>query len=192
MTPPDAASIKDTIEKLTNLKEPGMVIGAPVHVVAVTPSHLLLGAGKSIGVSADGQVDLTSMKNIDAKAIERLSLLAHSGDLKMLAAKGDVNLEAHSDQIEMVAKEDLKIVSTDGRVEIVGKNEIKLNCGGGAYIILKDDQIELGGSGEVNLRCSSYRQIGPDGVEANLPGFELCEMMLGEAATNGGALVLIK
>ena len=173
--PPDFEAFKELAEKIDDLKSPALLLDSAADLAMTTPQHILLRANNNIGISADGQIDFMSLKDITLKAIESVSLFAYEEGLKLVAAGGDVELEAHDTDILLASKGDLNIISEGGKVLITAKEELKLNCGGGAYILIKEDgSIEFGGSGPVVFECASYQQMGPDSKPANLPGFNIC------------------
>ncbi|WP_230371470.1 DUF2345 domain-containing protein [Paludibacterium denitrificans] len=56
--------------------------------------------------------------------------------LKLIAAKGKVQVQAQSGEMELTADKDVTVTSCKGKVTIAAKEEILLTSGGG-YIRLK-------------------------------------------------------
>ena len=71
-------------------------------------------------------------------------LFVHKAGMKMVAAAGDIDLQALSDNIKLLAK--LEISHTANRIMISAKEEVVIN-GGGSYAKFAAGSIEMGTSG---------------------------------------------
>ncbi|MFP3560348.1 DUF2345 domain-containing protein, partial [Paraburkholderia sp. SIMBA_049] len=95
-----------------------------------------------------------------ASVAEKLSLFVQNGGMKLFAAKGKVEVQAHSDNIEITAQKTLKILSSTERIEIASATGILLTSGGG-YIRLKDGNIEIHSPGVVDIKGAAHMFAGP-------------------------------
>ncbi|VEB41560.1 Uncharacterized protein conserved in bacteria [Chromobacterium violaceum] len=62
--------------------------------------------------------------------------------LKLIAAKGKVQVQAQSDAMELTADKELTITSAKGKVQIAASQEVLLTSGGG-YIRIAGGNIEI-------------------------------------------------
>jgi type VI secretion system secreted protein VgrG len=82
--------------------------------------------------------------------------------MKMVAAAGDIDIQALSDNINLLAK--LSITQTANRITITAKEEVVIN-GGGSYVKFNAQGIELGTNGPFVAHAATHSLIGPK----NLP-----------------------
>ncbi|WP_238377296.1 DUF2345 domain-containing protein, partial [Vogesella sp. EB] len=90
--------------------------------------------------------------------------------LKLIAAKGKVQVQAQSDAMELTADKDVTISSLSASQLFNGKKEVLLTCGG-AYIRIKDGKIELHAPGKVSFKGGSHDWSGPAKMTPAHPSF---------------------
>ncbi|RAS19454.1 uncharacterized protein (DUF2345 family) [Paraburkholderia bryophila] len=147
-------------------KEPVMLFGSP--------SGIALSTQKSVHIASDAQTNLVSGqsthiatgKSLIASVAEKLSLFAQNAGMKLFAAKGKVEIQAHSDNIELTAQKTVKMLSATEKIEAAAKQEILLTSGG-AYIRIKDGNIEIHAPGKIDIKGSQHSFAGP--TEATYP-----------------------
>ena len=108
--------------------------------------------------------------------------------LKLIAAKGKVQLQAQSDNIEVTGDQDVKITAIKGQQLWNGKKEILLTSGG-AYVRIKDGKIELHAPGTVSFKGGRHDWSGPASMSPPFPLFpkEVCVECLLRSAKAGSA-----
>ena len=151
-------------------KEPVMLFGSP--------SGIALSTQKSVHVTSDAQINLVSGqsthiatgKSLIASVAEKLSLFVQNAGMKLFVAKGKVEVQAHSDNIELTAQKSLKIVSSTERIEIASATGILLTSGGG-YIRIKDGNIEIHTPGMIDIKGAEHAFAGPTQMRTNLGAF---------------------
>ncbi|MFM0649878.1 DUF2345 domain-containing protein, partial [Paraburkholderia bryophila] len=90
-------------------------------------------------------------------------------------AKGKVEIQAHSDNIELTAQKTLKLLSATEKIEAAAKQEILLTSGG-AYIRVKDGNIEIHAPGKIDIKGSQHSFNGPTQTPYPLPTFNKSEL----------------
>lgn len=158
----------------------------PIMLVA-SPAGIALSTQDSAHVSAEGNINLVSGqsthmaigKSLIAGVAEKLSLFAQNAGMKLFAGKGKVEIQAHSDNIELTAQKALKAVSATQTIEVIAKEEIVLTSGG-AYIRLKDGNIEIHAPGEVDVKGAQHLFAGPASMHPPLPVLPVAQHNLGD------------
>ncbi|MEM5424523.1 type VI secretion system Vgr family protein [Paraburkholderia ferrariae] len=146
---------------------------SPVMLVA-SPSGIALSTQKSVHLASDQQTNLVSGqstfiasgKSLVASAAEKISLFVQNAGMKLFAAKGKVEVQAHSDNIELTAQKTVKVLSATENIEAAAKQEILLTSGG-AYIRIKDGNIEIHAPGKIDIKGAQHSFAGP--TQANYP-----------------------
>ncbi|KMN51585.1 hypothetical protein VK93_01935, partial [Chromobacterium violaceum] len=88
--------------------------------------------------------------------------------LKLIAAKGKVQVQAQSDAMELTADKDVTITSVKQKIQFNGKQEILLTSGG-AYVRIKDGKIELHAPGTISVKGASHDWSGPASKKVEMP-----------------------
>ncbi|MFM0043230.1 type VI secretion system Vgr family protein [Paraburkholderia sediminicola] len=139
----------------------------PVMLFA-SPSGVALSTQKSVHIASDAQTNLVSGqsthiatgKSLIASIAEKLSLFVQNAGMKLFAAKGKVEIQAHSDNIELTAQRTMKLLSATEKIEAAAKQEILLTSGG-AYIRVKDGNIEIHAPGKIEIKGAQHAFSGP-------------------------------
>ncbi|WP_421376051.1 type VI secretion system Vgr family protein [Paraburkholderia sp. DD10] len=150
----------------------------PVMLFA-SPSGIALSTQKSAHVSADEHINFVSGqgthiatgKSLIASVAGKLSLFVQNAGMKLFAGKGKVEVQAHSDNIELTAQKTMKLLSATEKIEAAAKQEILLTSGG-AYIRMTGGNIEIHAPGKVDFKGSQHSFNGPASQPYPLPQFQ--------------------
>jgi len=162
--------------------------------VAITsPQSQTLSAGTNLDLVAQRDTNQTSGRRWIHNVGQHISLfVAGVKDkvaLKLIAAKGQIQLQAQSGDIEITGDKDLKVTACKGLISISAKEEILMTAGGG-YIRLKGGDIEIHCPGKVSIKGASHDMSGPTSLNAPLPKFAKgCEQSMDAAAASQAATV---
>ncbi|WP_077295778.1 type VI secretion system Vgr family protein [Yersinia proxima] len=156
----DVRSQQQLNASLSNLTAPGMLLHAPQGIAMVSARALRIASGsESVGIMSGDNTDISAGQSFTVAAGEAVSLLAQGQGMQLLAAKGQVNIQAQSDALSVSAQKDLDIQSVEGKVTVSAEQELILACGG-AYIKLSGGNIELGCPGNILLKCTNVQKMG--------------------------------
>ncbi|MEG6138948.1 type VI secretion system tip protein VgrG [Enterobacter kobei] len=156
----DVGSQQRLNASLSDLSAPGMLLHAPEGMAMVSARALRIASGgESVGIMSGGNTDISAGQSFTVAAGEAVSLLANGQGMQLLAAKGQVNIQAQSDALSVSAQQDLEIQSSEGTVTVSAHQELVLACGG-AYIKLSGGNIELGCPGNILLKCANVQKMG--------------------------------
>ncbi|STQ89898.1 type VI secretion system secreted protein VgrG [Iodobacter fluviatilis] len=132
--------------------------------VAITsPQSQTLAAGTNLDLVAQRDTNQTSGRRWIHNVGQHISLFVagvkDKVSLKLIAAKGKIQLQAQSDNIEITADKNVKITACKEKVEIAAGDEVLFTSGGG-YIRLKGGNIEIHCPGEVSIKGASHELSG--------------------------------
>ncbi|MFC3531086.1 DUF2345 domain-containing protein, partial [Vogesella facilis] len=153
-------------------QQPLLILSAPAGLVASTDNALTLAAGTNIDQVAQRDLNQTSGRRWLHNVGQHISLfVAGVKDrvtLKLIAAKGKVQLQAQSDAMELTADKDVTITSCKGKVVISAKQDILLTSGGG-YIKLSGGNIDIHCPGTVSVKGAEHALSGPASMKIAPP-----------------------
>ncbi|MDC7696418.1 type VI secretion system Vgr family protein [Vogesella indigofera] len=160
-------------------QQPLMILSAPAGLAATTDNSLTLTAGTNIDQIAQRDLNQTSGRRWLHNVGQHISLFVAGVkdrvSLKLIAAKGKVQLQAQSDAMELTADKDVTVTSCKDSITIAAKEEILLNVGGGAYIRMAGGNIEVHCPGTASAKGAEHQVSGGTSLShamADLPRSE--------------------
>lgn len=144
---------------------PQLVLASPVGIAGSTDGSTHLSSTEHTVVSTGGTVAVTAGNSFFASVRNSLRLLVHRAGMKLIAAAGNIDMQALSDSIHLLAK--LKITQTAGQITITAKEEILIN-GGGSYARFSGDGVEFGTSGDFIVHAANHEFTSPKSMNAQL------------------------
>lgn len=155
-------------EHANRFKEPVLLAASPAGIGLSTPQSAHVHAGDHVTLSSGADTNLAIGKNLVASVMEKISLFVYKAGIKLFAAKGKVEIQAQSDDLEIIAEKVLRLLSSTSRIEIAAKTEIVLSAGG-TYIKLNAQGFTGGTSGAWVQHAASHAMPGPDSLTYPLP-----------------------
>ncbi|WP_258186956.1 DUF2345 domain-containing protein, partial [Chromobacterium haemolyticum] len=174
-------------------QQPLIVLSAPAGIASLSQQSQTVAAGTNLDLVAQRDTNQTSGRRWLHNVGQHISLfVAGVKDkiaLKLIAAKGKIQVQAQSDSIEVTADKDVKITAIKGQQLWNGKKEILLTSGG-AYVRIKDGKIELHAPGTVSFKGANHDWSGPASTSLPTPSFkppQPCNYQAADAAHAGAA-----
>lgn len=145
---------------LRDLQKSALLLSAPEGIAHVTPKTLQLSAGENITATSGGNTDFSILKKLTVAAGERISLYAQKLGIKLFAGKGQVQIQAQSDEMTLDALKDIRISSSGGKVIIRAEQDILLVGSGGAYLRIGNGEVESGAPDKIIQRAAVWQKFG--------------------------------
>ncbi|KVU06630.1 type VI secretion protein Vgr [Burkholderia ubonensis] len=142
-------------QRLSGLQRAVILASAPDGIALTSGQHLQFAARNNLAVSAGGSADIGVFKKFTVAAGEAISMFAEKLGMKLFAAKGKVEIQAQTDEMEISALKDLRISSVDGKLILAATKEVWIGAGG-SYIKVTPNGIENGTPGDILEKCASW------------------------------------
>jgi type VI secretion system secreted protein VgrG len=134
---------------------------AQPHLVLVSPAGIASTTAQSTHIASDLNTAITSGKSVSiaagdgffASIRQAFRLFVQKAGMKLIAASGDIDVKALSDNVNVLAK--LNITHTANRIVISAKEDIVIN-GGGSYAKFSAGGIECGTTGTFTAHAASH------------------------------------
>ena len=150
--------------------KPLLIASAPADIATATPQNTHLHSGKQLTLSTGEDINLAGGRSLLASVAQSISLFAQAAGAKLFAAKGNIEIQAQNDCIELTARDSVRITSTARTVEIAAQDEILLTSGG-AYIRIKDGNIDIHAPGTVDVKGVKKTISGPAQLNRENPAW---------------------
>lgn len=179
----------DLLERVRSWEQaPGSRGGRSPILLASAPAGAALASGDGATVQAASNLDLAVMRNLQASAgrrmlfhaLESIGLFAHRLGMKLVAASGDVSVQAQDGSAEVVAAKALRLMSVGGPLELDAAKGIVLRSGG-AFLEIKDGGIRAGGAAGWLGQFANVAWSGPASREAMTRSFPKSSAKMDEA-----------
>ncbi|MFB9127039.1 type VI secretion system Vgr family protein [Paraburkholderia dipogonis] len=143
------------------MTRPDVVLASAAGIATTTADSVHMASVNDHAITAGRDVSVSSGRSLFASVRGAISLFAYQLGLKLIAAKGKVDIQAQSDQMALASLKDLTITSTDGKIIISASKEIWIGAGG-SYIHIKGTGIINGSPGAILEKGALWDVPGPD------------------------------
>lgn len=149
---PDTGPLSALTTGASDLKQPTLLMSAPQGIAAVTPETTLLHSGNGLYLQSLGEVNITTAQRCSLNASQAISLLAQQEGMRLVSAKGPLQVESHGDILSLTALKDITVQSTQGHLQLTAKNGITLGCGGAYICLTPQGEVQIHGPGVISLK----------------------------------------
>ncbi len=165
---PDADSLREFVNGASNLKESALLMAAPKGIAAVTPDNVLMHSGKGLYLQSLGEVNIATAQRYSVNASKAISLLSQQEGIRLVSAKGPLEVESHADTLSLTSLKDVTVQSTQGHLQLTAKNGITIACGGAYIQLTPRGEIKVHGPGLLSLK-GQHNMDGPASQDFPLP-----------------------
>ncbi|MCS0632644.1 type VI secretion system tip protein VgrG [Telluria mixta] len=137
----------------SELAQPHVVIASPAGIATTTAQSTHIASDLDTAITAGKSVSIAAQDGFFASIRQTFRLFVQKAGMKLIAASGDIDVKALSDNFNLFAK--LNITQTADRIVISAKEEILIN-GGGSYAKFGAGGIEHGTSGTFVAHAASH------------------------------------
>ncbi|AXE94788.1 type VI secretion system Vgr family protein [Paraburkholderia terricola] len=169
-------------------KEPIMLFATPAGIAMSTQKSAHIAASGHVNLVSGQSTHIATGKSLLTSVGQKISLFVQNAGMKLFAAKGKIEVQAHNDGIEVTAQKTIKLISATGKIETAAKDEILLSSGG-AYIRMTGGNIEIHAPGRIDIKGAQHSFSGPASHPYKLPIMpqSVCvECMLRRASSRAG------
>ncbi|MFL6674544.1 MAG: type VI secretion system Vgr family protein, partial [Massilia sp.] len=94
-----------------------------------TPASTVIFAGQQLHWTTRSDLHMAAAHTVSSVAANAANFFTHSGGIQAIAGNGPVSLQAHTDQLEVLADREITVISVNDCIEIKAKTKIVLQAG---------------------------------------------------------------
>ena len=167
------------------LSEPHLVLASPAGIETTSAQSTHIASGEHTALTSGGHTSLSVGKSLYASVKDKWSVFVHKLGIKLIAASGKVQIQAQSDDMELLAQKVLEIISTTDWINLKAKKGIRLQ-GAHSELIIGDVQDGIVGHtpGVFHVYSADPQMLGPKMVQpafADMPKKDICVSCLAKA-----------
>ncbi len=150
------------------LIKPHLVLASPAGIATTTTGDTHISSDRHTAFTTGKSLSLATGTSFFASIRQTFRLFVQKAGMKMVAAAGDIDLQALTDNIKLLAK--LEITHTANRITINAKEEVVIN-GGGSYVKFTTGGIEHGTNGTFVAHAANHSLLNAKNMEmaVNMP-----------------------
>jgi type VI secretion system secreted protein VgrG len=133
-----------------------------------TPASTVLYAGRQLHWTTQSDLHIAAAHTVSSVAGEAASFFTHAGGIQAIAANGPVSLQAHTDQLEILADKEVVVISVNDGIEIKAGKKIVLQAGQSA-VTLEGGDITFACPGTFSVKGGQHLFDGGANQAANIP-----------------------
>ncbi len=145
----------DTASPVERFAAPHVLMDAAASINWATPASTVLFAGQQLHWTTQGDTHMSAAYTVSSVAAEAANLYAHEGGIQAIAGNGPVSLQAHTDQLEILADKEVVVISVNDSIEIKAKQKIVLQAGQSS-ITLEGANITFACPGEFSVKGAQH------------------------------------
>jgi type VI secretion system secreted protein VgrG len=119
----------DADKPVEKFADPLVLMDAPASINWATPASTVLFAGEQLHWTTIGDMHMTAAYTLSSVAANAAGYFSQNGGIQAIAANGPVSLQAHTDQLEILADKAVKVISVNDSIEIKANQKIVLQSG---------------------------------------------------------------
>ncbi|MDB5790300.1 MAG: type secretion system tip protein VgrG, partial [Massilia sp.] len=148
--------------------KPHLVLASAAGIATTTTGDTHIASDRHTALTTGKSLSLAAGTHFFASVRQSFRLFVQKAGMKMVAAAGDIDLQALSDNIKLLAK--LEITHTANRITISAKEEVVIN-GGGSYVKFAAGGIEHGTNGTFVAHAAHHSLVNAKNAEmaVNMP-----------------------
>jgi type VI secretion system secreted protein VgrG len=156
-------------EPTERFSKPYIVTEGPDDIGLSTPASTVLFASQNVHATVQEDLHIASGHTYSATTGEAASWFTHSGGIKSIAAAGSHTIQAHTDEMEILADDSVTITSSNDEIHISAKDTIVLKAGQSS-VTLKGGDITFACPGTFSVKGAGNAFEGPGSQAASLEG----------------------
>ncbi|QYF92740.1 type VI secretion system tip protein VgrG [Massilia sp. PAMC28688] len=119
----------DASQPVEKFASPVVLMASAASINLATPASTALYAGEQLQWTTQSDLHVAAAHTVASVAANAATMFSHTGGIQAIAANGPVSLQAHTDQLEILADQAITVISVNGAIEIKAKEKIVLQAG---------------------------------------------------------------
>jgi type VI secretion system secreted protein VgrG len=165
---PAGSRAPDPMQPVEKFGQPLVLMDSAAHLNWATPASTVLFAGRQLQWSSAADLHLAAGATVSSVAANAAALFSHAGGIQAIAANGPLSLQAHTDQLEILADQAVTVISVNDSIEIKANQKIVLQAGQSS-ITLEGGDITFACPGEFTVKGGQHVFDGGAARAAVLP-----------------------
>lgn len=103
------------------MAEPHLLIASPAGIQTSTEQSTHISSGEHTALTSGRSMCVSTGESLFASIKQTFRLFVHKAGMKLIAAAGGITIQAHDDEIKVIANKVLSLISQADWIDIKGK-----------------------------------------------------------------------
>jgi type VI secretion system secreted protein VgrG len=130
-------AIRGAGDKFPELTEPHLVLASPAGIETSSAQSTHIASSQHTALTTGRSLSIATGESLFASIKETLRLFVHKAGMKLVAAAGKITVQAHDDDIEIIANKVLSLISQSDWIDLKAKKGVRLH-GGESMVEISD------------------------------------------------------
>lgn len=157
------------------MTRPDLLMASSAGIATSAADNTHMASANDHAVTAGRDVSVSSGRSLLASVRGAISLFAYHLGMKLIAAKGRIDIQAQSDELALAALKDVTVSSADGKIILTASKEVWIGAGG-SYIQINAGGIINGSPGPILEKTPSWEKPDASSMRAPLPVLPLAPL----------------
>ena len=119
--------VRGTGEAFPELSQPHLVLSSPAGIEATSAQSTHIASAQHTALTTGRHLSIATGYSLFASIKQTFRLFVHKAGMKLVAASGKIIVQAHDDDIALIANKVLSLISQSDWVDIRGKKGVRLH-----------------------------------------------------------------
>jgi len=119
--------VRGTGEHFPELSEPHLVLASPAGIGTTSAQSTHIASGEHTALTAGRNLSIATGDSLFASIKQTFRLFVHKAGMKLIAASGKITVQAHDDDIQIIANKVLSLISQTDWIDLKGKKGVRLH-----------------------------------------------------------------
>lgn len=134
-------AVRGTGEHFPELSLPHLVLDSPMGIATTTAQSTHIASGDHTALTTGRSLSIAAGESVFASIKQTFRLFVHKAGMKLVAAAGKITVQAHDDDIQLIANKVLSLISQTDWIDLKGKQGIRLH--GSACMVEITDRMQV-------------------------------------------------
>ncbi|MDN4040295.1 DUF2345 domain-containing protein, partial [Massilia sp. YIM B02443] len=173
----DGARELDAAAPVEKFGQPVVLMEGPASINWATPASTAVFAGGQLQWTTQADLHMAAAHTVASVSANATGLFTHDGGIQAMAANGPVSLQAHTDQLEILADKAITVISVNDVIEIKANQMIVLKAGQSS-VTLEGGNITFACPGSFTVKGGQHVFEGGTDTSLKLPALPEGELPL--------------
>ncbi len=119
--------VRGTGEPFPELSQPHLVLASPAGIETTSAQSTHIASAEHTALTAGHSLSIATGESLFASIKQTFRVFVHKAGMKLIAASGKITVQAHDDDIQLIANKVLSLISQNDWVDIKGKKGVRLH-----------------------------------------------------------------
>jgi len=114
-------------DQFPELSEPHLVLASPAGIETTSAQSTHIASGEHTALTTGRSLSIATGDSLFASIRQTFRLFVHKAGMKLIAASGKITVQAHDDDIQVIANKVLSLISQTDWIDLKGKKGVRLH-----------------------------------------------------------------